>query len=118
MYDRERAVTCVLYNQITDDARLFYNNFLPAAGGLDQAEYDQIIEAEIEVNLPKAIHLLSRLQMIQRCSRAHSRLRIVPYEEYGVISFTDGDENEDGSPFLPKYLRDYMQPCDFNGQRV
>jgi len=118
IYDREQAISCGLYDQISSDARLFYDKFLHEAGDLRQDEYDQIIEAVINVNLPKAIHLLSRLQMIQRCDRAHLRLRVVPFEDDGIISFTDGDEDEHNVPFLPKYLRNYMRTCDLNGQAV
>jgi hypothetical protein len=107
-----------VYSEITDDAQLFYDRFVPEATSLSQEEYDQIIEAEIDINLPKAIHLLSRLQMIQRCSRAYSRLRVIPWERDGAISFTDGDEDEQGRPFLPAYLREYMKACDLEGRPI
>lgn len=110
MYNKERAVVCRLHDEITEEARVFYEEFIPEARKLSKEEYDQIIEAEIEINLPKAIHLLTKLQMIHRCRRAHLRLRVVPYEESGDISFTDGDEDEHNQPFLPGYLRNYMKP--------
>lgn len=118
IYDREQVISCRLYDEITDSARLFYDELLPKAARLDQEEYDQIIEAEIDTNLPKAIHLLTRFQMIHRCTRAHLRLRLHGWEEYGRISFTAGDEDQDGSPFLPRYLCAYMQPSDLNGHPI
>jgi hypothetical protein len=32
MYDKEQALSCRLYNAITDDAHLFYDRFIPEAG--------------------------------------------------------------------------------------
>ena len=103
------------HEEITDSARLFYDRFIPEAVNLNPQEYDQMVEAEINYNLPKAIHLLSRLQMIQRCSRAHLRLRVNGWEDHGVVAFTEGDEDTHGQQFLPAYLRAYMQPSDLNG---
>jgi predicted nucleotidyltransferase len=118
IYDREQVISCRLYDEITDSAQVFYDKLIPNAADLNQEEYDQLIEAEIENNLPKAIHLLSRLQMIQRCTRAHMRLRVNGWEEHKIVSFTEGDEDEDGLPFLPRYLRAYMQPSDLNGNSL
>ena len=115
-YDRERATSCQLYDEVTQHARIFYDELLPAADQLTEDEYNHIVTAEIDHNLPKVIHLLTRLQMVHRCTRAHLRLRIGPFEDMGLVLLTEGDEKENGTPFLPKYLRQYMRACDLNGQ--
>lgn len=115
-YDRKQAISCQLYDEVTRHARMFYDELLPEADRLTEDEYGQIIIAEIDHNLPKAIHLLTRLQMVHRCTRAHLRLRIGPFEDDGLVLLTEGDEGENGTPFLPAYLRQYMRACDLNGQ--
>lgn len=51
-----------LYTELTADANRYNTLLLPGAEQLTPTEYDQLIESTLEVDLPKVIELLRRLQ--------------------------------------------------------
>ncbi len=56
----ERLLT--LYGEISEDLSRYADQFLPSVADLSSDEYDQVIEATLEDNLPKAIELIRRMQ--------------------------------------------------------
>lgn len=77
-----------LYGEIVNDKRVFHNEFVPQVSRLSVGEYDQMVEAVLEDNLPKCIELLRRMQEGYReIYNATPRLRravIAPYVERGA----------------------------------
>lgn len=93
------------YHYLKASAQTYYQDFLPLVPQLSAEEYDQLIYAELDANLPIAIHFLTRMQLAQRCARAHLRLLVEPLDE-GRYVFSEGDETLRGQPFLPADVKE------------
>src|SRR5882672_3408259 len=77
-----------LYTEISDDTQR-YKTFAAEAATLEREEYDQIILATLEENLPKAIEFLRRIQEAYRTiynGAPHSDpTPMSPYVETGLF---------------------------------
>ena len=84
----------VLYSSISSDMQSYQNEFISQAAQLSTQEYDQIIEAVLEENLPKGIELLRRMQEEYRHifnqSATLEKANTWPYVERGSNLTTEG----------------------------
>jgi len=83
----EESQVAGLYREIVMNKQTFISEFIPEAHQLTAEEYNQIIEAVLEDNLPKCIELLRRMQEsyreIYNATPRWSRAIISPYVERG-----------------------------------
>jgi hypothetical protein len=86
-----------LYTDISDDMERYTCDFLHQAAELTSDEYDQVIVAVLEENLPKAIELLRRIQegyrLIYNQTAAMEKASTQPYVERGTNPTAESKQN-------------------------